>query len=371
MQDQATLSRRNFIKFSGLALANLFSLPFTRQSARKRTKLENDISDALAFSLKAGVLEATGFQEWLPHIQGRVIDPNIEVFESPDENSNIIKQLWKDMVEPISKVTYNNDTNSHNKVWYQLKDGYAHSGSIQPVNTILNDPVEEIRPGGQLAEVTVPYTDTHWAIGRDQPIAYRMYYQTTHWVVQTQIDNNGDYWYTLIEDKWDLRYFARASHFRLIPDKELIQLSPDVPNPLKRLVVYLDKQILIAYENQTPVFMTRVSTGGKFRDGNFSTQPGNYLTYHKRPSRHMAAGNLAAGGYDLPGVPWISYFTESGVSFHGTYWHNNYGRTRSHGCINLSPQAAKWVYRWTSPIVPSDAQMVYKNYGTSLRIYEE
>jgi hypothetical protein len=34
---------------------------------------------------------------------------------------------------------------------------------------------------------------------------------------------------------------------------------------------------------------------------------------------------------------------------HGTYWHNDYGKPRSHGCINLSPETAKWVFRWSLP----------------------
>lgn len=43
----------------------------------------------------------------------------------------------------------------------------------------------------------------------------------------------------------------------------------------------------------------------------------------------MAAGDLAASGFDLPGVPWVQYITKSGISFHGTFWHNDYGRPRS------------------------------------------
>ena len=92
------------------------------------------------------------------------------------------------------------------------------------------------------------------------------------------------------------------------------------------------------------------------------------MTFHKRPSRHMAAGNLAANGYDLPGVPWVIYFTEEGIAIHGTFWHNDFGRPRSHGCINVAPHVAKWIYRWTNPEVPVHAQSVYKSYGTVLDV---
>jgi hypothetical protein len=109
--------------------------------------------------------------------------------------------------------------------------------------------------------------------------------------------------------------------------------------------------------------MARIASGGKFRDGNFATPSGSYLTFHKRPSRHMAAGNLAANGYDLPGVPWISYITESGIAFHGTYWHNNGAQSWVYQPDNSS---SKWIIVDAS-VVPPQEQMLYK-IRTSVRI---
>jgi len=71
----------------------------------------------------------------------------------------------------------------------------------------------------------------------------------------------------------------------------------------------------------------------------------------KRASRHMSGGTRE-NGYDLPGVPWVSYFSGNGAALHGTYWHNDYGTPKSAGCINLRPQDAKWLFRWTLPEVP-------------------
>jgi lipoprotein-anchoring transpeptidase ErfK/SrfK len=81
----------------------------------------------------------------------------------------------------------------------------------------------------------------------------------------------------------------------------------------------------------------------------------------------MSAGNRASG-YDLVGVPWVAYVTVDGISFHGTYWHNDFGIPRSHGCINLTPEAAKWLYRWTLPVVPSDEQQVWEDFGTKVQV---
>ena len=82
----------------------------------------------------------------------------------------------------------------------------------------------------------------------------------------------------------------------------------------------------------------------------------------------MATGDLASSGFDLPGVPWVQYITKGGISFHGTFWHNDFGRPRSHGCINMSSQAAKWLYRWTSPQVSLNKEFAYGSRGTNVEI---
>jgi lipoprotein-anchoring transpeptidase ErfK/SrfK len=157
-------------------------------------------------------------------------------------------------------------------------------------------------------------------------------------VVSYKVNRDGSPWYGLLDDRLKSVYYGPANHIRLIPSFELAPLSPHVPPSAKRLEVHLDEQIVIAYEWNIPVFMSRAATGGKFSNGDFTTPKGRHIIYSKRGSRHMAAGDrAAANSYDLPGIPWISYITEDGIAFHGTYWHNDFGHPRSHGCVNLSP----------------------------------
>lgn len=58
-----------------------------------------------------------------------------------------------------------------------------------------------------------------------------------------------------------------------------------------------------------------------------------------------------SGAYELRDVPWIQYF-EAGYALHGAYWHDVFGIPRSHGCINLAPIDARYVFMWTQPDVP-------------------
>jgi lipoprotein-anchoring transpeptidase ErfK/SrfK len=60
----------------------------------------------------------------------------------------------------------------------------------------------------------------------------------------------------------------------------------------------------------------------------------------------------------------VSYFTSNGVALHGAYWHNNFGVPSSHGCVNMTPQAAKWIYRWTMPTVPPENYYYSADSGT-------
>jgi lipoprotein-anchoring transpeptidase ErfK/SrfK len=144
-----------------------------------------------------------------------------------------------------------------------------------------------------------------------------------------------------------------------------------IPPGEKRLEIRLGEQVVVGYESNRAVFMTRIASGGRFIDGDYTTPVGSYMTSRKRPSRHMASEDLAApSAYDLPGVPWVSYLTKSGISFHGTYWHNDFGKPRSHGCINLSPQAARWIYRWSDPAVPYGEHTWSKDEGTRVDIVQ-
>ena len=74
--------------------------------------------------------------------------------------------------------------------------------------------------------------------------------------------------------------------------------------------------------------------------------------------------------YELPGVPWVSYFYSlTGVAFHGTYWHDNFGARMSHGCVNMRPEEAHWLFRWTTPVYPNEPGKWHVNgYGTKVVI---
>ncbi len=339
---RSDLSRRDFLKLTGYGLMGML--------------LPN-----LSLNLPG--------QDEFSNLQGRVTDRVLWSHDAPNPKAKRVKLYWRDLVLPIMNSTIGEDESAYNRVWYETEEGgFVYSGSVQPVRTILNEP-QMISLKGALGEVSVPYTDARESADPNSKVIYRLYYETVHWITASAISQvDGSKWYYLLDDKFKQFYYAPAEHLRLISDEELTPLSPNVPDEEKTVEVRLDDQLLLAYERGNVVFATRIASGGVMRSGTYTTPTGNFITFHKRPTRHMAAGDIAASGFDLPGVPWVLYITKGGISFHGTYWHNDYGRPRSHGCINLTPQAAKWLFRWTSPAVPPGKEFSYGYVGTRVEI---
>jgi hypothetical protein len=293
-----------------------------------------------------------------------------KLFKEPDFNSHVLEEMKQDSIWTITGATLGKDSAAVNRIWYELDgEGYAHSGRIQPVRHQLNRAALSIPEEGCLGEVTVPYINAYSSMDENRSIAYRFYYASTFWIQARMTDSLENVWYKVLDDRNYQAYYVRGVYMRLVPDSELSPISPRIPLDDKKIVVDLNMQSLTAYEFERPVFMSRISSGVRLQEGGFATPKGYYRTIRKRPCRHMATPPSEFGtGFDLPGVPWVSYFTSDGVAFHGAYWHNNFGVPHSHGCINMTPQAAKWIYRWTDPAVPPEKYFYGGSNGTRVII---
>ena len=106
----------------------------------------------------------------------------------------------------------------------------------------------------------------------------------------------------------------------------------------------LHRQRLFAWEGDQNVYAIVISTG---KDGT-PTYPGIF-----RIQRKLESDRMRGEGYDVPNVPYVMYY-DRGFAIHGAYWHNNFGRRVSHGCTNVAPDHARWLFDWAdvgTPIV--------------------
>lgn len=121
----------------------------------------------------------------------------------------------------------------------------------------------------------------------------------------------------------------------------------------KWIDVNLDHQSLVAYEGTTPVYVTVMSSGLRRRSltENYETIQGGFRIQSKHVATTMD-GNSNDGPYSIEDVPWVMYFEQS-FALHGAFWHNGFGIVHSHGCVNLSPPDARWVFGWSEPHMPA------------------
>ncbi len=294
---------------------------------------------------------------------GRITGAFMNARAEPTVDADINAVLYQDDLVRVQKVVQGQTVYFHNDLWLQTSVGYFYSSFVQPIWYHLPNPParrEEIGQG-RWAELTAPYSDAYWETietGKEaDTFVGRMYYGATFRVVDVTVGDDGNTWYR-IEELYGA-YWMRATHLRLIPNEELEPISSDVNPADKLIVVSLPQQKLTAYEGDTVVFEHYVSTG---RPKKF-TPPGTYHIYDKRISERMVSGTAAseedAERYNLAGVPFVCYFTASFIATHGCYWHNDYGQVRSSGCVNLPADAARWIWRWTTPYPPLN-EMYYQ-----------
>ncbi len=131
-------------------------------------------------------------------------------------------------------------------------------------------------------------------------------------------------------------------------------------------------QSLVAYNGRQPVYATLVSTGrGVLADPerSLATITGTFMIHTKHLSATMDGDDDRADSLELRDVPFVQYF-HRGYALHGVYWHDDFGKVRSHGCVNLSPRDAAWLFEWTDPEVPKEWHSVINlERGTVVQIH--
>ncbi|KND51203.1 MAG: hypothetical protein ABA06_02745 [Parcubacteria bacterium C7867-001] len=169
----------------------------------------------------------------------------------------------------------------------------------------------------------------------------------------TVTDTTGRTWYQISFSEW-LRYPERIAGpwyvaadlvqpFFAVATEELPE--PGVASTTKRILVDRSDQTLYAYDGAELFLETPISTGLDLTP----TPRGLFVVYRKTPSRYMQGPlpGISNQYYDLPGVPWNLYFTNEGGAIHGAYWHTQFGKQWSHGCVNVPLETAKKLYEWT------------------------
>ena len=179
--------------------------------------------------------------------------------------------------------------------------------------------------------------------------------------------------------------FAPAASLRILPARE--SLPSFATGDRKWIDISIRQQTLVAYSGTRPVYATLISSGRggmgtvsgssnvlsaadeKELEDESATVRGTFMIYQKEVSSTMDGDEDRSDSFNLRDVPFVQYF-HKGFALHGTYWHDDFGKARSHGCVNLAPVDAAWLFEWTDPSVPADWHgVVNKDRGTVVYIH--
>ncbi|MBG7609995.1 MAG: L,D-transpeptidase [Anaerolineae bacterium] len=298
---------------------------------------------------------------------GRVCVGRTDLKIKPDYESASVGVLFEDEVLPWVKDVVGSWPWRNNQRWVETPSGYIWSPYLQPVANQPQEPINILPVSGETpgmwVEVNIPFVDAiidnppvrsaWWRYRQENGQNFRFYYSQILWVDKIRTDDTGQNWYRINErygNPGDV-FWCPAKAFRVISSEELAPISPDIENKRIEVDINYGVQSLSCYEGNSEVYYCRISSGKGENSTPFSAKasPG-FPIWRKLFSLHMG-GSTAAGSWDVPGVGWTSLFQGDGVAIHSTYWHNNYGEPMSHGCVNVSPEDAKWIFRWAQPEV--------------------
>jgi hypothetical protein len=200
--------------------------------------------------------------------------------------------------------------------------------------------------------------DTGWAL----PIAFvwprhggqkAWTYRKPNAIVNTQLAARTAVPILEVATKDDKLLAYRVGAEQWMHPADLRIFEPAAPPPLLKpherwIDIDLDRQILVAFEGELAVYATMISSG----TNQTPTQSGLYRVWLKQSEADMK--NLKAEDpYSVATVPWTQFFyPEDDLALHTAYWHDGFGKQKSHGCVNLAPRDARWLYYWSEPQVP-------------------
>lgn len=223
------------------------------------------------------------------------------------------------------------------QTWYQINAGeYVNAKDIAIVRPTkfqgITLTVTPDKPFGWLVYSVRASATAGGAAAKDGPLFTR--YQPVTVLEEKQV---GDLiWYRVGDNQW--------------VDQKKVALVFPAPRPAgvgptdKWIDVNTFEQTLAAYEGDRMVFATLVSSGLP----QWSTDPGLFRVFAKVKLAKMSGRDGLPDYYFLEDVPHATYFNKD-MALHAAYWHDKFGFKHSHGCVNLPPADAEWIYNWTTP----------------------
>jgi hypothetical protein len=275
------------------------------------------------------------------HLPYAHIYPDTKVYGSPENGMldiHVKRLLGNEHGRGLVYVTTEDYVEIDGQGWYKINGGEWVAANR--LTFIKTSPFAGIRfltpPQDPVGWVVATVRPSASAGGEPDPAAPLLRRYQVVKVLEKQLVGYWE-WYRVGPDLWvEQRNMAVAWQ----EEKPAKDIKED-----RWISIDIYEQVLTAYEDDRMVFATLISSGLQ----QFATQPGLYRIYAQVEFDNMSGAYTATKSdfYYIEDVPWTMYF-DGDRAIHAAYWHDGFGFRKSHGCVNLSPSDAYWLYTWAS-----------------------
>ncbi|MFO0661058.1 MAG: L,D-transpeptidase [Polyangiaceae bacterium] len=287
----------------------------------------------------------------------------IDLSHGGDEMSSLLaaitfpksaKTVYDDRAFPGMKLSWSREFDVSNRTWLATSDG-----ALVPRDRVRITPQSKLH-GIDLTAPNAPKLPLAFVPGKGARRFKRdttgaMIETGTAWPKQSFIEVKGK---SVLVDK--VSYVPTSDDEYVRTDEALVirtggERPKFVGSRDKWIRISVFQGSLVAFVGDSPVFVTAMSAGtGGATDtldpSKTATLMGRFQVSWKHVTADMS-GREGRSGWRVSDVPWVMYFKDS-FAVHGAWWHDDFGRPKSHGCINLSPADAKRIFDWTDPPLP-------------------
>lgn len=241
-------------------------------------------------------------------------------------------------------VTIQGQVETNGQTWYAINPGqYVPADDLRLVDTPefhgVEVTVQPERPFGWIVQEVVPSDEPD---GEPNPENAKLERFTFFQVFDAVIGDEDWIWYHIGGNRWIRQTYVSLVDISAPPD--------DIGANEYWVEVDLYEQTFAAYEGSRMVYAGLVSSGLN----RWPTYEGLFQVFSRHLQTRMSGAEGQVDYYNIEDVPYTMYFDRTNeIALHGAYWHDRYGYKHSHGCVNMPPRDAEWIYYWSAD-APSD-----------------
>jgi hypothetical protein len=263
------------------------------------------------------------------------LEDNINVYAAPSMAAPIVYNVGNGFLY----ATIHGQQESEGITWYKLnQDEYVRQEDVRLVQTPefhgVKITVQPERPFGWVVQNVTPSNEPDG----EPDEAFAELTRFTFFEVFDAVEADEEWiWYDIGGGRW-----IRQTYVSLV---DLNRRPEDVGENEFWVEVDLYEQTFAAYEGDRMVYASLVSSGLN----QWPTREGIFQVWSRYTQNKMSGADGEIDYYFIEDVPYIMYFDQlNEIALHGAYWHDRYGYKHSHGCVNMPPLDAEWVYYWSA-----------------------